>query len=224
MNVGANIKHVAQRVTVLRGEFLLTNWIERMKIIVSSERNGVPTLSIPYSGRLSGAPNPVLIVKRVGSPRYASVLVVIDKINPTASALIGEARTLAPDAKLILLYVFQSSLEDRLRHVDASEEKLSKVRMQRHEEALDAMSVLLYTAGLDRSKVITVAENGDLATVALKFASELHVDLTVIGTRSTSALRRLFFRNPVTEIVENAACDVLTVPVEIMGAPHELEQ
>lgn len=195
-----------------------------MKIIVSSEKDGIPKLSALYSARSNGAPGPVLIVKRAGLSGYARVLVVIDNVTPSACALIEEARKLASEAKLVLLYVFQSSLEDRLRYVDASEEKLAKVRMQRHEEALDAMSALLYTAGLERSEVVTVAEHGDLATVALKFASELHVDLTVIGTRPTSALRRLFFRNPVTEILENAVCDVLTVPVVIMGALHEFEQ
>jgi nucleotide-binding universal stress UspA family protein len=195
-----------------------------MKINGLAERDGIVRLPKSYSGRLNGATGPMLIVKSTDSSEYTRVLVVIDDVAFGASSLIGEARAQAPEAKLVLLYVSQFSLEDRLRYIDASEEKLSKVRMQQHEEALDAMSQVLYTAGLDSSDVVTVVEHGDLATIALKFMGELHIDLTVIGIRPTSALRRLFFRNPVSEIIENAVCDVLAVPVENAGALREVAQ
>jgi nucleotide-binding universal stress UspA family protein len=191
-----------------------------MKIIGLTGPNGLPRLSKPYSRMLGDATAPMLIVKRTASSEYARVLVVVDNVVPDASALIGEARTLAPEAKLILLYVLKFSLDDRLRYADASEEKLFKVRMQRHEEALDAMSAIVYATGLNKSDIATVVEHGDLATVALKLDHELHIDLTVIGTRPTSALRRFFFRNPATEIIENAACDVLVIPVEMARALH----
>lgn len=195
-----------------------------MKINGLAEQDGIVRLPKSYSGRLNGATGPMLIVKRTDSADYTRVLVIIDDVAFGVSSLIGEARTQAPAAKMVLLYVSQFSLEDRFRYIDASEEKLAKVRMQLHEEALDAMSEILYTAGLESSDVVTMVEHGDLATIALKFVGELHIDLTVVGTRPTSALRRLFFRSRVTEIIENAACDVLAVPVENAGALHEVEQ
>jgi nucleotide-binding universal stress UspA family protein len=107
----------------------------------------------------------------------------------------------------------QFTLEDRFRYMDASEEKLRKVRMQRHEEALDAMSAIRKIAGLCSSEVTTVVEHGNLVAVALNLERTLKIDLTVLGAKRTSALQRFFFRSTATEIIEKAACDVLAVPI-----------
>ena len=195
-----------------------------MKIIGLMDRSGMPSLPTQYSRMVDDATEPMLVAKRINRSAYTCVLVVIDDMVPDTSVLIREARTLAPGAKMILLYVLQFSLEDRLRYVDASEEKLAKVRMQQHEEALDAMSAILCTAGVNGSDVATAVEHGDFATAALKLGRELNVDLTVIGTRPTSALRRFFCRSPAKELIEKAACDVLAVPVELASKYNEVKQ
>lgn len=185
-----------------------------MKIVEKVVNESIPRLARPCSRTLGEAAGPILIVKRIETANYARVLVVIDDEVPDATVLIDEARSLAPDAKMVLLYVMQFTLEDRFRYMDASEEKLCKVRMQRHEEALDAMNAIRKTAGLCSSEVTTVVDHGNLVAIALNLERTLKIDLTVLGAKRTSALQRFFFRSTATEIIENAACDVLAVPVD----------
>lgn len=147
----------------------------------------------PCGRTLGDAAGPILIVKRMDTSGYARVLVVIDDEVPDATVLIDEARYLAPDASMVLLYVMQFTLDDRFRFMDVSDEKLCKVRMQRHEEALDAMSLIRKTAGLCSREVTTVVEHGSIVAAALNLERTLKIDLTVLRAKRTSALHRFFF-------------------------------
>lgn len=171
----------------------------------------IPVMRVPSRRKLSEAKKPTLIAKSGPRAGYSKVLVAIDAASDPA-ALMDGACQLAADPNLVLLSVLSCSLDDRLRYIDASEEKLRKVRARRYEDALDGLDALSKATALQANRVTTMVEHGEIAFVVLKLQQELDIDLTVIGTQRTTALSRFFLRNAAWEIIENAKCHVLAVP------------
>lgn len=68
--------------------------------------------------------------------------------------------------------------------------------------------------GLTKVKVSHVLEDGDTIASILRFAKKENPDLIIMGTTGASGLKEVFIGSVAGEIMENAPCPVLAVPIE----------
>jgi nucleotide-binding universal stress UspA family protein len=160
---------------------------------------------------LRQACGPVLFVKRKPDSVYRRVLVAVDG-SAHSAACIEQARAIAPDADMVVVWALDHALEDRLRYADASEEKIREYRIRRHEKALDRLNALLANAGVPSHRVVKIVERGYAPKLILDTEREFLIDLLVIGRSDASFLKRCFFQSVSPLVVEKARSDVLVVP------------
>lgn len=57
-------------------------------------------------------------------------------------------------------------------------------------------------------------QHGETVNSILQYARELHVDMIIMGTKGATGLREIFFGSVAGEVLENASCPVLAVPLD----------
>jgi nucleotide-binding universal stress UspA family protein len=68
--------------------------------------------------------------------------------------------------------------------------------------------------GLQHVPVRHAMQEGETVSCILRYAEELDTDLIIMGTKGATGLRELFFGSVAAEVMENANCPVLAVPMD----------
>ncbi|MDZ4099951.1 MAG: universal stress protein [Methylophilaceae bacterium] len=157
---------------------------------------------------LSEARQSLLVVKQTAQHSYQRVLVPVDFSSASLSA-VRAAMTIALQAEITLLNVFQIPLESQMRFAGISDAELALYRASSKEKAGQDMQAFMAQIG-DLSKVPFIKlEYGVAPEIILAQADDLACDLIVMGRHGKSDLGH-FLLGSVTEYVSTQCeCDVL---------------
>lgn len=159
---------------------------------------------------LSEARQSLLVVKQNAQHVYQRVLVPVDFSSASLSA-VKAAMTIAPQAEITLLNVFQIPLENQMRFAGISDAELALYRASTKEKAGEDMQAFMAQIG-DLAKMPFIKlEYGVAPEVILAQADDLACDLIVMGRHGKSDLGH-FLLGSVTEYVSTQCeCDILVV-------------
>lgn len=155
------------------------------------------------------SPPPVLIVKQPPQTTYRRVLVPTDFSESSVRAL-ASALILAPQASIELLHVYSYWGEGRLNMAAYSKDVLEQYRREAKNIAKASMDKMLQENGIEGHRVKQHLRQGHAASVIVKFAKELQVDLVVMGTTGRSELRQVLLGSVTEHVLRAVPCDILT--------------
>lgn len=157
---------------------------------------------------LSEARQSLLVVKQTAQHSYQRVLVPVDFSSASLSA-VKAALTIAPQAEITLLNVFQIPLESQMRFAGISDTELGLYRASSKEKAGQDMQAFMAQIGdLVKAPFIKL-EYGVAPEIILAQADDLACDLIVMGRHGNSDLGH-FLLGSVTEYVSTQCeCDIL---------------
>lgn len=157
---------------------------------------------------LSEARQSLLVVKQTAQHSYQRVLVPVDFSSASLSA-VKAALTIAPQAEITLLNVFQIPLESQMRFAGISDAELGLYRASSKEKAGQDMQAFMAQIGdLVKAPFIKL-EYGVAPEIILAQADDLACDLIVMGRHGNSDLGH-FLLGSVTEYVSTQCeCDIL---------------
>ncbi|SEJ61779.1 Nucleotide-binding universal stress protein, UspA family [Pseudomonas linyingensis] len=153
---------------------------------------------------------PLLVVRGEAGDDYRRVLVPVD-FSPRGLKAVALARTLAPQAEIVLLHAFEVPFEGRLRHAGVSEAELAGLLANARREAGAQMAELIAAAGLPADAVQPVIVHGDPSVHILDQEQLQGCELIVIGKRGQGALEELLLGSVTKHILSQAKGDVLVI-------------
>ncbi|MBP5057094.1 universal stress protein [Pseudomonas chlororaphis] len=149
---------------------------------------------------------PVLMVKQTPRREYRTLLVPVD-FSPSSLRSIALARSIAPQAEIILLHVFEAPFEGSMRFANIDSDTLHQYRTVFKKDAMEKLSALSEEAGLPNARQIVV--HGDPAWCIVEQEQELDCDLIVMGKQGSSALEELLVGSITKHVLNESECDVL---------------
>ncbi len=153
---------------------------------------------------------PVLVVREAPVGPYRRVLVAID-FSDYSEAALAWARTLAPNAALNLVHVFDNPSPRSASYVRVSHEGLAKFRRRIRMKAEKRMEELVAELqGLGQPFDHRIVE-GDPATLLLEQASALEADLLVICKHARPSTEQFLLGSVTLRVLDDSVCDVLVV-------------
>lgn len=158
---------------------------------------------------LRKAERSLLIVRQPGRTAYRQVLVPVDFSGHARHAL-QLACSLAPDAVVTALHVFDAPLEARLEYAGVPEADITAYRERGRREAEASLhEFLAETPGLPAGRVVPQVEIGYPAGVILDTARRLGADLVALGKHGRSPVEEWVLGSVTIHAINNAPCDVL---------------
>ncbi len=151
---------------------------------------------------------PLLVVKQLPHESYRRVLIPVDFSDYSLLA-IRQARAIAPQADLILLHAFDSTLEGTLRYAGVTEERIHQYQMEARQEALRDLELLAREAGLEPHGYQRIALTGHPPTCILEQEEEKDADLIVIGKHGKGAGEELLLGSTTKHVLAESRGDVL---------------
>jgi universal stress protein E len=157
---------------------------------------------------LSVAPCPVLVVKQIPRDNYQTLLVPVDFSRFSLRA-IKHARTVAPDANIILLHAFEVPFEGQLRYASVDKKVIDCYRVVGHKEAMLRLRALSDEAGLssDNSRLLVLQGHPSLRIIEQE--QDLDCDLIVLGRHGQNMLDTFFLGSVTKHVLAESQCDVL---------------
>lgn len=149
---------------------------------------------------------PILITRNAAVAPYQQAIAAVDFTSGSA-AVLALANTLAPDASIELLHIFNLVQEARMRKVGLDDARLQNYRndaLTHVETQLDEMLAELGEERITR-KVLTGYPPEEICTHAAK----LHADLIVLGRQGRSGVQEFMLGSVSKDVVGRADCDVL---------------
>jgi nucleotide-binding universal stress UspA family protein len=153
---------------------------------------------------------PVLVVKNRTVTPYRRLLVPTDFSDAARQALLT-ALTLAPEAHLDLLHVYEFWGEGRLSLADSSKELREQYHRTVREGAEIEMTEWLRGIDLGRRPVERHFRHGHPGSLIPQLAKELTSDLVAMGTAGRSGLPYILVGSVAEHALREAPCDVLMV-------------
>lgn len=152
---------------------------------------------------------PVLMVRQLPRDPYRRVLIPVD-FSPWSQPSITLARTLAPEATLVLMHAVEVPFEGKLRLAGVSDEVVQRYRTTAREEARQRMSELAIAAGLNPANVDLLTPCGaDPWMHIVQLEQEQDCDLVVIGRQGRNALNELLLGSTTRMVLAEGSGDVL---------------
>ncbi|MBV6287654.1 universal stress protein [Pseudomonas aegrilactucae] len=155
---------------------------------------------------LSCMPCPLLVVKQAPREAYQRVLVPVD-FSPSSLRAIELAKTLAPQAEIILMHVFEAPFEGSMRFAYIDQDTLAHYRNVIKKDAVEQLAALSEAAGLADARQIVV--HGDAAWRIVETEQELECDLIVVGKQGESVLEALLIGSVTKHVLAESQRDVL---------------
>ncbi|MFQ6571975.1 universal stress protein [Pseudomonas sp. UM16] len=149
---------------------------------------------------------PLLVVKHAPRDAYRTLLVPVD-FSPSSLRAIELAKSIAPQAEIILMHVFEAPFEGSMRFAHIDQDTLTHYRNVIKKDAMEQLAALSETAGLANARQIVV--HGDPAWRIVEQEQELDCDLIVIGKQGESALEALLIGSVTKHVLNESQCDVL---------------
>lgn len=151
---------------------------------------------------------PVLVVKQLPQEKYRSVLVAVDFSAASLPALLA-ARTIAPDAEISLLHVFEVPFEGKLRFAGVDEDEIRYYRLSARQDALSKLEALCADAQIPSQDVrLLVIQGSPLSNILVQ--ERMHgCDLIVMGKHGENMLEELMLGSITRHVMAESHCDVL---------------
>jgi len=158
---------------------------------------------------LNRMPCPLLVVKPAPRDAYRTVLVPVD-FSPVSLRTIALARTIAPQAEIILMHVYEAPFEGSMRFAHIDHDTLTHYRNVIRKDAVAQLAALSEAAGVPEARQILV--HGDPGWRISEQELELECDLIVVGKQGASALEELLVGSVTKHVLNESQCDVLVSP------------
>ncbi|MDP3554024.1 universal stress protein [Methylocystis sp.] len=179
-------------------------------IVVGAHGGGFlsrPTIGSTVSRILHQSRQPVLIVKRRPGQAYQRVLVAAD-FSPVSTATVRLARTIAPEAEIILMHAFEEPLYEELLEYDGDGEHIvDRYRERAHRE----LQELAAASGLSASQFSALVVRGNAKRAIVAHANQLRCDLIVMGKHGSGGIDELLLGSVANQVVIDAESDILIV-------------
>lgn len=153
---------------------------------------------------------PVLMVRQTPHEAYRRVLVPVD-FSAWSAPAIRLARTVAPEAEMLVLHAFEAPFESKLEFASVGEDVLERYRMASRQEAQADLDRLVAEAGLDSGRVSARVIHGPTSRVILAQEQEQDCDLIVMGKHGQGVMEDLLLGSVTKHVLAEAAGDVLVV-------------
>ncbi|MFK8331799.1 universal stress protein [Pseudomonas sp. BJa5] len=149
---------------------------------------------------------PLLVVKHAPRDAYRTLLVPVD-FSPASLRSIELAKSVAPQAEIILLHVFEAPFEGSMRFAHIDQDTLNHYRNVIRKDAVEKLAALSQAAGLADARQIVV--HGDPSWRIAEKEQELDCDLIVVGKQGENALEELLIGSVTKHVLNESQCDVL---------------
>lgn len=157
---------------------------------------------------LRSATCPVLIVKNKKVAPYQQVIAAVD-FSGGSKEVPTIACTVAPEAAIETLHVFDMTQEARMRQIGLDDEKLRQYQHAALMEVDKQLDKIL--ANLSDKRVTSKVVTGYPASGICVRATELPADLIVIGRHGMSGFQEWLLGSVSKDVSQVATCDVIVV-------------
>lgn len=157
---------------------------------------------------LSRTTCPVLVVKQPPHEPYRRLLVPVD-FSPSSLRAIRHARSIAPQAEIVLLHAFEVPFEGKLRYASVDEDAINRYWIVAKQEATQKLHALCNEAGLSSIETQRIVLHGDPTVCIIEQEQERDCDLIVIGKHGQSVLEELLLGSVTRHVLAESQSDVL---------------
>ncbi len=151
---------------------------------------------------------PLLVVRQTAARSYRRVLVAVDFSPHSRDALIL-ARRVAPDARLVILTVFDVPFEGKLRFAGVDEAIVEIYRQRARERALRQLHALAHEAGLSPAQWELCVVEGNASRRIVEQEQSRDCDLVVLTPHGQSAAADLLLGSVTRHVLVEGHVDVL---------------
>ncbi|MDO9195925.1 universal stress protein [Rhodoferax sp.] len=151
---------------------------------------------------------PVLVVKQPPHEPYRRLLVPVD-FSPSSLRAIHQARSIAPQADIVLLHAFDVPFEGQLRYASVDEDTINRYRIVAKQEAIQKLRTLRDEAGLTPGGSSMVVLHGDAALRIIEQEQERDCDLIVMGKHGESLLAEMLLGSVTKHVLGDSQGDIL---------------
>ena len=156
---------------------------------------------------------PVLVVKQLPHEPYRRLLVPVD-FSPSSMRAVQQARTIAPQADIVLLHAFEVPFEEQLQRYDSVDEgTINHYRSVAKQDATEKLHALRSETGLSPYGTGLVVLHGNPVSRIIEQEQEQDCDLIVMGKYGESMLEELLLGSVTRHVLAESQSDVLVVPV-----------
>jgi nucleotide-binding universal stress UspA family protein len=152
---------------------------------------------------------PLLVIKKEAAIHYRRVLVPVD-FSENSKCAARMALTIAPDAKIQFLHVFDIILEEEMRSAEIADNLLHDYHIEAEENARHNLNRFIEDLQEDRSISRKIAF-GYPGQVICDHANSTKPDLIVLGKHGKSGFEELLLGSVSRHVLEQSPCDVLIV-------------
>lgn len=160
---------------------------------------------------------PLLVVRQTANRSYRRVLVAVDFSPQSRHALIL-ARRVAPNAKLVILTVFEVPFEGKVRFAGVDDATFEIYRQRARARALRQLHALAHEAGLSPSQWELSVVEGDASRRIVEQEQSRNCDLVVLAPHSQSAVADLLLGSVTRHVLAEGRVDVL-LSTRVPGQP-----
>jgi nucleotide-binding universal stress UspA family protein len=153
---------------------------------------------------------PLLVVKQPAQKPYQHVLVPVD-FSLSSAAAVQAAISIAPQAQITLLNVFEIPFENKLRFAGISDAELESYRLSSKQQVERDMSAFIRELPDLAVKPQVSIEYGYAPEVILEQADQLSCDLIVMGRYGKSSMEQLLLGSVTEYVTTTCDCDVMVV-------------
>jgi nucleotide-binding universal stress UspA family protein len=151
---------------------------------------------------------PLLVVRQTPHEPYRQALVALD-FSPWSAGAIPLARRVAPQARLLLLHVFEVPFEDKLRFAGVDAAVIEHYRSQARAQATQRLYALAQACGLAPGEWSPLIVEGDASLRIVEHEQEHDCDLVVLGKHGQSAVEDLLLGSVSKHVLAEGSTDVL---------------
>lgn len=177
-------------------------------IVVGAHGSGLFSQSSPGSTVLRilhQSTKPVLVVKSRPMQAYKKLLVPTD-FSPVSAGLIRLARSIAPEAEVILMHAFEEPMfSDVIEYNENDQYFIDHYRERAHEE----LQELAAASGLSSSEFSVLIVRGDAKRQIVAHANHFGCDLIVMGKHGSGVIDELLLGSVANRVLADAKSDVL---------------
>ena len=157
---------------------------------------------------LSTAPCPILVVKQAPHEPYCRLLVPVD-FSPSSLRAIRHARSIAPQADIVLLHAFEVPFEGQLRYASVDDDTINHYRVVAKHEANQKLHALCNEARLSPDETRLMVLHGSPTLRIIEQEQEQDCDLIVMGKHGESVFEELLLGSVTRHVLAESQNDVL---------------
>ncbi|NLE10400.1 MAG: universal stress protein [Actinobacteria bacterium] len=156
------------------------------------------------------SPGPVLVTNAPPRGPYEHALVPV-ALGPSPLPVLQLAMSVASSADITIFHASSVPYEARLHYAGVAGEEIDRLRAEARRQALSEIDALVEGAGDTTRLFRRSVEHGGAAQLILQKATELQVDLIVMGKQGESTLEKMLLGSVTRHVLSGATCDVLVV-------------